>query len=179
MAESKDQKSEAVQPNGLIQRFGPLLRHWATFIVVLGSLVGIHHWKPLIVNYHFSVYTAKLMAVSLSLLGKNAVSSGLIIECEICSFRIIGECTAFYPMAIYVAAVLAFPSPILRRLLGVLLGIPALLLINQVRLVSLCYIVRSYPEYFETIHIVVWQTVIIFLTLLVWVVWAATLANRR
>lgn len=148
-------------------------------MVVLGSLVGVHQWKPALVNHHFSVFTAKLMTIALNLLGHDAFSKQLIVTCEICSFTIIGECTAFYPMSIYVASVLAYPSAWIRRAAGVLLGIPLLLAINQVRLVSLCYVVRSFPEHFDTIHIVVWQTLIIFLTLLVWIVWVATLANRR
>ena len=179
MDEPQEQQDDSVPESGLLQRFGPLLKHWGIFIVVLGSLVGVHQWKPVLVNGYFSLFTAKLMAITLNLIGETATSNVYNVSCETCSFRIIGECTAFYPMAIYVSAVLAFPSSLARRAVGVLLGIPVLLGINQVRLVSLCYIVRSYPEYFDTIHIVVWQTLIIFLTLLVWITWAATLANRR
>lgn len=179
MAESQVPQTDPDGWRGLIRRFGPLLRHWGIFIVVLGSVLGIRHWKPALVNQDFALFTTKLMEIVLNLMGKNATTNGLIITCEICSFRIIGECTAVYPMAIYVAAVMAFPSPLARRAVGVLLGIPVLLMINQVRLVSLCYFVRSYPEYFDTFHIVVWQSLIIFLTLLVWVVWASTVANRR
>jgi archaeosortase B (VPXXXP-CTERM-specific) len=179
MDKPQEQQDDSAPQSGLLQRIGPLLKHWAIFIVVLGSLVGVHQWKPVLVNGYFSLFTAKLLAITLSLLGKSATATEYVVTCEICSFRIIGECTAFYPMAIYVAAVLAFPSSLAKRAVGVLLGIPVLLVINQVRLTSLCYIVRSFPEYFDTIHIVVWQTLIIFLTLLVWITWAATLANRR
>ena len=55
------------------------------------------------------------------------------------------------------------------RLLGLVAGFPILLLVNQVRLVSLCYIDRWYPRALETVHMLVWQSLIVLLTLLVFV----------
>lgn len=155
-----------------------LLVHWGLFLGVLGVLVGLGQWKPAIVNVHLSEATARLMGWVMSLLGEESSVRGILVATRVCRFRIIGECTAYYPIAIYVAAVLAFPAAWLRRLLGVLLGVPALLLVNQVRLVSLCYLYREFPDHFETLHIVVWQSLIIFLTVLTWVLWVTLLARR-
>jgi archaeosortase B (VPXXXP-CTERM-specific) len=166
-------------PFGPGHRWTGLIRHWLMFLGILGALVALHEWKSAWVNLHLSRATALLMAWIMNLVGLETTVRGVHVTCEICRFHIIGECTAFYPMSIYVAAVLSFPSPWSRRLLGVLLGIPALLAINQVRLISLCFIARSYPEYFETIHIVVWQSLIIFFTVLLWILWVSTLGRRR
>ncbi len=159
-------------------RYGELFKHWALFLGTLGGLIAINEWKVEWVNYHFTAFTAQFMAWWMRVLGHYAQASGIHVSTDICKFRIIGECTAYYPMSIFVAAVLAFPAPWSRRLLGVLLGVPVMLLINQVRLVSLCYIYRPYRELFDTIHIVVWQSLIIFFTVVLWIIWATTLGRR-
>ena len=161
-----------------LHRYGPLFKHWVIFLGVLGGLIALNEWKVQWVNYHFTAFTAQFMAWLLKLLGQNGQATGLHVSSSICNFRIIGECTAYYPLSIFIAAVLAFPSPWKRRILGVLLGVPVMLLINQVRLVSLCYIYRPYRELFDTIHIVVWQSLIIFFTVVLWIVWATTLGRR-
>jgi len=165
-------------PPGLLKTYAPLLKHWAIFLGILGVMVAINEWKVDFVNLHMATWTASVMAWFLDVLGLDAYSNGIRVGCSICKFRIIGECTAYYPLSIYIAAVMAFPSPWLRRLLGVLLGVPTLLLINQVRLVSLCYIWKWFPDQFETIHIVVWQSLIIFFTVLVWIGWVLTVGRR-
>jgi archaeosortase B (VPXXXP-CTERM-specific) len=171
--------AEARGLRGLLRRHGPLIRHWALFTLILGAFVAVSEWASYWTNHRFSEVTAQWLALSLRLMGETPVVSGIKISCATCSFRIIGECTAYYPCTIFVSAVLAFPAAWTRKLLGVVLGVPAVLLVNQVRLVSLCYIADAFPEQFETIHIVVWQSLIIFLTVLLWIVWVITLAQRR
>jgi len=166
------------RPAGSLWRHVALIRHWATFIGILGVLVAISQWKAEWVNTNMSEATAQGMAWIMTLLGEQGTAKGVRVGSNVCRFTIIGECTAYYPLAIYVAAILAFPSPWLRRILGIVAGVPLLLLINQVRLVSLCYIHRSFPEHFEVIHIVVWQSLIIFFTVLVWILWVLTIARR-
>ena len=61
---------------------------------------------------------------------------------------------------------------------AVALGVPLLLLLNGVRLVSLFYIGHWWAQAFETAHLLVWQSLLVFLTLLLWLLWAATLVPR-
>ena len=46
-------------------------------------------------------------------------------------------------------------------------------MINQVRLVSLFYIGHWFPGSFQTAHLVVWQSLMIFATVILWLLWAA------
>ena len=180
------EESQAIEPadassdsrGGFLRRYGALFKHWVLFLGFLGAMIALNEWKVEWVNYHFTAFTAHFMAWLLKLLGQHGQATGLHVSSSICNFRIIGECTAYYPLSIFVAAVLAFPSPWRRRILGVLLGVPVMLLINQVRLISLCYIYRPYRELFDTIHIVVWQSLIIFFTVVLWILWATTLGRR-
>jgi archaeosortase B (VPXXXP-CTERM-specific) len=167
-------QSNAAGPGSWI----PLFKHWASFLVVLGVLVALHQWKIELVNRYMAEFTASFMAWIMRQLGARGMAQGIDVTSTVCKFKIIGECTAFYPICIYAAAVLAFPCRFTRRIIGVVGGVALLLLLNQARLVSLCYIHRSFPEQFDTIHIVVWQSLIIFLTVLLWIVWVTTLARR-
>ncbi|MCZ7625613.1 MAG: hypothetical protein M5R38_07025 [Candidatus Methylomirabilis sp.] len=42
---------------------------------------------------------------------------------------------------------------------------------NLIRVVSLMYIGRYFPSFFETAHLLIWQSVIIFCALLIWLYW--------
>ena len=43
--------------------------------------------------------------------------------------------------------------------------------VNQLRLVSLAYINQWKPSAVDVAHVVVWQSLIIFLTLVLWLLW--------
>jgi len=177
--ESQPDRPQGSEPEaGLYRGWQDLIKHWALFLGILGLAVAFSQWQSRLVNIEFSKLTAKMMAWSMTLLGEHGRSVGVNVGCDVCKFTIIGECTAYYPIAIFVAAVLAFPSPWSRRIFGVVLGVPVMLLINQVRLVSLCYIERAWPEHFDVIHIVVWQSLIIFCTVLLWILWVTMFARR-
>ena len=93
--------------------------------------------------------------------------------------RIIPECTAVYPIGLFACGVLAFPCGWRRRLAGIGLGVPVLVLINLLRLVSLCYLGERFPSLFDTAHLLVWQSLMIFLTVLTWLLWVTAIAARR
>lgn len=163
---------------GFIRRNWALVKNWLLFVAVLLLFVVIDQRFYVWVNTVLVEWTANATAWSLRLLGLNGKADGRFLWTPICSFEIIGECTAYYPVAIFVAAVVAFPARITRKLLGIGLGVPAVLLLNQIRLVSLCYISYWMPKHFETMHIVVWQSLIIILTVVLWLIWATTLAGH-
>ena len=80
---------------------------------------------------------------------------------------------------VYLAAVFAYPCRWPLKILGALLGAPALLLLNQVRLVSLAYVGHLYPAVFDIAHMLVWQSLIILVTVVLWILWAAVIAGRH
>ncbi len=124
------------------------------------------------------VSTAQLLAMSLTLLGHTAEVHGKLVTSSLLDVNVIRDCTGVHPMAIFVAGVLAYPSRWKWKLLGILAGIPALIAINQGRLVSLCYVGRSYPESLETVHLIVWQSLIVVFGVVLFAVWAV-IAGRR
>lgn len=161
-----------------LRRNWRVFQNWLVFVVILGVFVAADQYFYVWINTTLSERTAEVTAAFLRLLGLSSHANGKFVWSSICSFEIIGECTAYYPCAIFVAAVGAFPARFARKLLGIGLGVPTLLLINQVRLVSLCYIQHWIPQHFETLHILVWQSLIIILTVVLWLIWATTLAGK-
>ena len=162
---------------GFYRRNRDVFKHWLKFVGILGFLVAVSQLAANWLNYRLAASTAAASAFFLRILGAEGTANGVMLSAKPCNFEIIGECTAHYPMAIFIAAVLAFPCTLRRRLLGIALGIPTILMINQVRLVSLCYIRGWFPQMFETAHVLVWQSLIVFFTVLIWVVWATTLGR--
>jgi exosortase/archaeosortase family protein len=162
-----------------VQRNRTLIKTWLVFIVVLAGFAAVDQAFFVWINTRLTNWTAEVTAWFLSVLGVDGRANDRIVWSSICSFEIIGECTAYYPCAIFISAVVAFPARWTRKAIGVGVGLPTLLLINQIRLVSLCYIQHWIPEYFETLHILVWQSLIVVLTVVLWLVWALTLAGSR
>jgi len=156
----------------------PLVRAWAVFLAVLvGFQLAVEASGPGLRELATRA-TAELTAGVLWGLGSEGQAFGSVVRSSVFSAEIIFECTAALPIAMWIAAVLAHPWASWRaRGLGLALGVPALVLLNLIRLVSLFYLGHWWPEAFETAHLLVWQALMVFLTLLLWLLWAATLAR--
>ena len=70
------------------------------------------------------------------------------------------------------AAVLAFPSSWKSKGKAIVLGGAMIFVLNQVRLLTLYFIGKSFPLLFDDVHIYVWQGVIIVFVAFYWYSWA-------
>lgn len=123
-------------------------------------------------------WTAWMGAWVLRLLGIDATPWKNEIVSPSLTFVVITECTAVLPVLLFLSAVVAYPTSWRRKVVGILVGAPILLGINQVRLVSLFYIGMHFPRILEGAHLVVWQSLMIFFTVLLWLLWAARSGAR-
>lgn len=87
-------------------------------------------------------------------------------------------CDAIQPSALFCAAVLASPLALRARLLAVLAGTTLLMLINFVRILSLCYIRAYWPSAFDVMHLDVWQALFILFAIVLWALWASWQSRR-
>lgn len=94
-------------------------------------------------------------------------------------FNVVPDCGALPSMAIFVAAILAFPARLWKKLVGMLLGIPALYIINVARLACLAVIGAYWGngKEFEFAHEYVWQAVYIIFVVMVWLLWVELLVR--
>jgi len=83
-------------------------------------------------------------------------------------------CDALEPAWIYAAALLAFPAPWRTKPRALLLGVAAILALNLVRIVSLFFIGRNWPEFFPSAHLELWPAAFILAALGLWLAWLRT-----
>jgi exosortase H (IPTLxxWG-CTERM-specific) len=151
----------------------PLARAYVTFfvcIVVFYTLLRTSIMREFI-GQPLARAFASIGGFVLNLLALKATASGTSLQVEGFAVRIDDVCTGIFIVAIYLSAVLAYPSRAKEKLKGLLLGASAILFLNLIRVVSLMYIGRYFPAFFETAHLLVWQSLIIFAALLVWLYW--------
>jgi exosortase H (IPTLxxWG-CTERM-specific) len=113
---------------------------------------------------------ATISAALLSPFGSAAVDgTRLVFD----GFRVVvaEPCNGILPTTLYLAAVLAFPSTWRARLYGILIGIPGIFLVNVLRVVSLMIVGARSAAIFEDVHVYVWQTLVVALTVALWVFW--------
>ncbi len=97
------------------------------------------------------------------------------------SYWVVPECGAIEVMAIFLAAVIAFPTPWWKRMLGVFAGLPILYLINIFRLACLAIIgaLNASGKWFKFAHEYVWQSVYVVFVVAVWLAWVEFIVKRK
>ncbi len=163
------------------QRNGVIIRAWLIFALMIGLFTTLLLVLNLSTNFDewLNGATAAMLAGALWLLGAGGQTAGTVVTSKIFSAEIITECTAVFPIMIFLAAVIAYPSGWRKKLWGIALGVPAILFVNLIRLVSLFYIGYWFPSVFETAHLLVWQSLIIFFAVLFWLVWVEVFVHRH
>lgn len=97
------------------------------------------------------------------------------------NFIVIPDCGAIPPMAIFVAALLAFPATWWRRLAGVVLGLPILYWVNALRLAVLA-VIGAWDRggsIFRFAHEYVWQGIYIIFVVVLWIAWVEFFVRRK
>lgn len=163
-------------------RAGGLKLFWTRYsrvvipCVVFFALVGFFLWlySFLITSQPFEGFldfTARTTALFLNLTGQGIIVDGPVVSSGRFSFQIVDLCTAIMPMMIFTAGIVAFPSRITAKLYGLVLGLIAIFVVNQVRLLSLFFIGTYAPNLFESVHLLVWQSLMVLLALGLWLLW--------
>jgi len=125
------------------------------------------------------VATARTTVWTLRLLGVAAVSSGSEIQAPGTRIEVIFECTAFFALSIFLSGVVAFPAPRLAKLKGLAIGLPAIFLLNEARLISLMYVHDLAPRWYEALHLVVWPVTLVLAVAVGWFAWARGASDAR
>ena len=164
------------------RKLSPVLKFIILFLVALAVLGGLY--AHVTASYHDSLIplmkaTAHICGFVLSIFsnevwyqGKNCAFHGFMVE-------IIDECTGLLEMVIYFAAVLSFSTTIRKKLLGLLIGLPAIYLFNVVRITLLIVVGAFWPAAFEFMHLYLWQGTLIIMIGSVWVGWLYLVVYRE
>jgi exosortase/archaeosortase family protein len=123
------------------------------------------------IRAYLGVY-ASAGAFLFDLFGLDARASGTTLFVDSKAVEVVRGCDAMEPIAFFMAAVIAIQVPWRAKLLGLGLGVPALVLLNLVRIMTLALVSARRPSFFETAHVTVGQTIFVLCTLCLWFVWA-------
>lgn len=157
----------------LVQAWAVLFGTIAAFLLVQPFLIygGFTRWANLL--------TAQMLAGALRLLGAGGHAEESLVRSEIFSIEIIFECTAILPIVLFLAAVAATPAAHKSKIWALVWGVPTMVLLNLIRLVSLVYIGALIPRAFEAVHLLVWQPLTILFALGLWLLWTERTKIRR
>jgi exosortase H (IPTLxxWG-CTERM-specific) len=151
----------------------PVLRFAAVFALILGLFYSVTLTRPFQRTF-FPAYlnlNAEMASRILNLGGHRTTTSEKLLISPRFSVDISRGCDAVEPCFLFLAAVIAFPAALKRKLPGLLLGVIALAGVNLLRIVSL-YLVGLYrPGAFEFMHIEAWQVGFILLAVVLWLFW--------
>ena len=116
-------------------------------------------------------FTAHVLGFIFSLASAEVVVNGAFVTINGFGLEIIDECTAVFSSIVYSACILAYPTAIRKKGIGVALGIPALYAINILRLVILAQVGISHPALFEFVHVYLWQASFIIFVVVIFLLW--------
>jgi exosortase H (IPTLxxWG-CTERM-specific) len=161
---------------GWFQR--PETRFLLLFFAILGATFFVVALRP--VNdgavLRYTELVARTAAGALSLLGEDATVTLTRQGPELCTPRfaviIHNGCNGLITSLVFVSGVLAFPARPRAKLIGLGVGVAAIQLVNQVRIVSLYYTGVLLPRFFNQSHIFVWQSIVILSGVALWLLWA-------
>jgi len=152
-----------------------VLRFLVAFVALQAVLFGLEltPW----VQQHFVVpWTSALAAFCawlVTLVDPGVTAAGKTIVSTTSGFAVSIEagCNGVEATIVLAAAILAFPAPWRKKLLGLGAGILAVQGLNVVRVISLFYLGQWSLQVFEWAHLYVWQALIMLDVLVVWLVW--------
>ena len=148
------------------------LARFAGLLVLFYLLVA---WHPIndAVIVPFTGAIARVSAGLLNALGERVAVAGTEIRSAGFAVNIENGCNGIETVLLFGSAVLAFPSTVRRKALGLLVGFAAIELLNLVRVVSLFWIGRHHPSLFSSSHTVIWQSIVVLFGVLLFLAWAA------
>lgn len=143
-----------------------------TLLVVLFSL-RISSLGSEYVTVPFTHVLAQTSAFLVKLWDKGVTSSGVEIWNSAQDFgvAIAPGCDGIEAVIMLTAAIIAFPSPIKHKLVGISLGFLAIQSLNIVRIISLFYLGQWNKTMFDWFHLYLWQALIVLDALAVFLIW--------
>jgi len=127
-------------------------------------------------------HTATTLGFLLQVLGMQPAVQGAVVSVADFSVKIIGECSALYVFILFSSFVLAYPTSLKNKAIGLLFGIPGLFAVNTLRLAVVFLAGLWRPDIFEYVHVYLWQPIIIiliFISCMVWLRYVVTIPTRN
>jgi len=92
---------------------------------------------------------------------------------------VIPECTGLYTSIIYFSIIGAYPARIGEKLIGLIVGVPAIHILNLARMVLISLVLYHKPKLFNFVHGYLWQVGFVIFMLLLVIVWMGKIVRPR
>jgi exosortase H (IPTLxxWG-CTERM-specific) len=158
-----------------------MVRFFLGFLVLQAVLFGTE-LTPWAQRWFVLPWTDALASISadiVKLFDPQVIADGKVLQSVRNGFAVSIEagCNGVEATIVLIAAVLAFPAPWKRKLVGLAVGVTAVQGLNVIRVISLFYLGQWNQEAFEFAHQYVWQALIMLDVLIVWLLWVRTLPH--
>ena len=150
------------------------LRFLGLFAIIFGVcyfLFGISPGVRLGVIKPYTVVLAKAVTAIINIFGAAATADGTLVQSPRFAISIAMGCDGVEASSLFFAGVMAFPTTWRAKLIGLSFGIPAIHVINLLRLVGLYYAGVYLPSIVEEVHVYVAQTIVILLSTAILILW--------
>ena len=150
------------------------LKYVALFLVFCVAFYLVYYFLTIsgsAIMIHLKSITAHILGAIFSLVGADVVVQGENVTINGFPMQIIDECTAVFSSIVYCACVLAYPTTLKNKGIGIAFGVPLLYAINILRLVVLTLVGISYPDMFEFVHVYLWQASFIIFVVVIFLLW--------
>ncbi|HPE62245.1 MAG TPA: exosortase H [Thiolinea sp.] len=152
-----------------------MLRFILLFLLVQAVLFGVEMYQP-VQQGLILPWTALLADGSgwlMSFFDADVRVSGKVITSTLTGFGVSIEpgCNGVEAMIVLLAAIIAFPAPLLYKLKGLLWGFVAIQGLNLLRIITLFYLGQWSREWFDWAHLYIWQALIMLDALVVFLIW--------
>jgi exosortase H (IPTLxxWG-CTERM-specific) len=140
-------------------------------VVVSYIIIGL----PAVDRAFVAPFTASLGRMSAGLMrmgGQDVTAVGTSLREGRFAVEIRNGCNALEACIILISAIVAFPAPWKRRLIGAFAGLAVIQGINLIRIISLFVIARDHPRFFEMAHVYVWQTAMFLIAIALFMYWS-------
>ena len=152
----------------------PVLAFFAAFAGLFVILMTLHYFTRFYTAYFV---ITKLNAGTSSLIiniitpSEHTVVEGQIIRSGPFSLSVARGCEGMDGIILITAALLAYPMTWRRKVPGIVLGMLTLYAANLARIINLYYVGRYHAQWFDLMHIYIWQTLTIFIGLIFFAWW--------
>jgi len=152
-----------------------MFRFALVFLALLIGLFALELWQPVqeAVIIPFTSSLATMSAALMQLFDANVAALGKSLHDPRTGFAVTIEagCNGVEACIILIAAMLAWPASARERVIGITIGVASVQALNLLRIITLYYLGKWNPHWFEWAHLYLWQALIMLDVLIVWLLW--------
>jgi len=147
-------------------------------VVVLLYLAIAWNWSNDHVIVPYTAFLARTVGHLLNLTGQALTVQGTVVASSRFGMDVRNGCNGVEAMALLIAAIVAFPASIRDRMQGLGVGMVFVQVVNIIRLCTLYFLGAYYRSVFDLFHTAVWQSVIILITVVFFLVWSGRVQRQ-